>query len=107
MNERERLVEILNQAHQAYYSSMDFSQTYTEALADSLIANGVTVNTTSKPKTNGDRIRAMTDEELARFIGDNSLCDQIQNDNGAWCKTQRECKVCFVEWLKQPLKEET
>ena len=52
--------------------------------------------------TNADRIRAMSDEELAKFIGHNSLCDQIQNDNGAWCKKQSVCEGCLVEWLKQP-----
>lgn len=55
-----------------------------------------------KPQTNADRIRAMSDEEMAKFIGHNSLCDQIQNDNGAWCKKQSVCEGCLVEWLKQP-----
>ena len=57
-------------------------------------------------QTNGDCIRAMSNEELAMFIGYNSLCDQIKNDNGAWCKKQRECKGCLVKWLEQPAKEE-
>lgn len=57
-------------------------------------------------QTYGDCIRAMSDEELAMFIGYNSLCDQIKYDNGAWCKKQRWCKSCLVEWLKQPAKEE-
>ena len=106
MSKRERLIAILNQAHQEYYAKMDLSKTYTEALADSLIANEVRVTTANEPKSNGDRIREMSDEELARFIGYNSLCDQIQNDHGAWCKKQRECKGCLVEWLKLPAKEE-
>ena len=57
-----------------------------------------------EPFTNADRIRDMSDEQLAKFIGHNSLCDQIQNDNDAWCKKQRVCEGCLVEWLKQPAK---
>jgi hypothetical protein len=60
----------------------------------------------AKPKTNADRIRAMSDEELAKFIGHNSLCNQIQNDNGAWCEEQSVCEGCLVEWLKQPAEED-
>lgn len=52
--------------------------------------------------TNADRIRAMSDEEFAVFLGHNSLCDRIQNDMGAWCKKHAVCKDCLVEWLKQP-----
>lgn len=55
-----------------------------------------------KPKTNADRIRAMSDEELVKFIGHNSLCDQIQNNEGKWCESQGVCNNCLVEWLKQP-----
>lgn len=43
MNERERIIAILNEAHQEYYSHMDFTKTYIEAVADHLLANGVTV----------------------------------------------------------------
>ena len=30
-----------------------------------------------KPQTNGDRIRAMSDEEIAEFFGETSICDRI------------------------------
>ena len=58
MNERERLISILNQAHQEYYAHLDLSKTYTEALADALIANGVRVQrwipvTERLPEENG------------------------------------------------------
>lgn len=52
----------------------------------------------NKPKTNADRIRAMTDEELCELlikichhpcIAKNGDCGQI------------ECKDCWIEWLKQ------
>lgn len=42
----------------------------------------------TKPKTNGDRIRAMTDEELAEELAD-YLCNKIQ-DIGL-CEKYEEC----------------
>ena len=57
------------------------------------------------PQTNADRIRAMSDEELVAFIGNNSLCDRIQ-DEGTWCGNRGVCGGCLVEWLQQPAGEE-
>ena len=57
----------------------------------------------NKPITNADRIRAMSDEELADFIdrcemGDidyaNTFCDL--------CNGQYECDQCRLDWLQQP-----
>ena len=44
--------------------------------------------------TNGDRIRAMSDEELAEF---NISCPFIDEE----C-TMKGCYACILEWLKQP-----
>jgi hypothetical protein len=57
------------------------------------------------PMTNGDRIRAMTDEELALWVD-------------KWCRASENCIICpldfcpsdrglsWLDWLKQPAKEE-
>ena len=66
-----------------------------------------------EPKTNGDRIRAMNDEELAELfdsIVDNGMsCHLICGDLDK-CKRnnsiERICKNHYLKWLKQPLKEE-
>lgn len=58
-----------------------------------------------KPMTNGDWIRAMSDEELAEFIGHNCLCDRIQAE-GTWCERHAVCSGCLVEWLQRPVEEE-
>ena len=63
-------------------------------------------NCENKIVTKADRIRAMSDEELAEFIGHNSLCDRIQGD-GNWCEEHAVCENCLTEWLQQPAKEET
>jgi len=57
------------------------------------------------PKTNADRIRTMTDEELTMFLAETSRCSE-------WCNLYEKCKtkphdsysVCletWYEWLKQ------
>lgn len=61
----------------------------------------------NKPITNADRIRAMSDEELAEFIyrcemGDidyaKTFCDL--------CNGQYKCGQCRLDWLQQPPKGE-
>lgn len=73
------------------------------------------------PVTNADRIRAMTDEELADFFYGSpeeefGICYHCVNFGGASssepCKTQHGmCEVeakneAFKKWLKQPVKYE-
>lgn len=70
-----------------------------------------------EPKTNADRIRAMSDEELAKWLGD------VDCYNCDCCAYQRECRYeydtetvnyaekynCFEgrkKWLQQPVKED-
>ena len=58
----------------------------------------------AKPMTNGDRIRAMTDEELARFI-----CNKYTECicPGAYMCNARDGKANgMVKWLKQPVEDE-
>lgn len=49
-------------------------------------------------KTNADRIRAMSDEELAEFISSCGCPDHARNCTDS-------CKDCTMEWLKQPVNE--
>lgn len=46
--------------------------------------------------TNADRIRAMSDEELAKVIADACDCDLI---SGLSC--HGECCDCILDWLRQ------
>ena len=46
------------------------------------------------PKTNADRIRAMSDEELADVV----VCPHT----GKWDLCRDNCKKCRLEWLKKP-----
>ena len=52
----------------------------------------------TRKKTNADRIRAMSDEELAYWIMcpyDSPFCDG----------TEHNCIECTKEWLQQPIEE--
>lgn len=48
-------------------------------------------------KTNAQKIRAMSDEELKEFICSNSQCK--------FCKFERWGRCELLEWLQQPVKE--
>lgn len=58
-----------------------------------------------KPKTNADRIRAMTDEELAQFLSNLSAngCDYAKCPARHGCEafSVKTCKEQMENWLKQ------
>lgn len=65
--------------------------------------------------TNGDRIRAMSDEELANFLHNvvrKFMCEyckeyeRIKNAKGH-ANCNGECDKAYLEWLKQPTEEES
>ena len=57
--------------------------------------------------SNGDRIRAMSDEELEEMFHGGGLCSFIQDKHNAFCDARGACTNCVIEWLKQPYKEDT
>lgn len=52
--------------------------------------------------TNGDRIRAMTDEELAEWMDDNIKCYSCWLEDECYGKS---CKEMFMEWLRSTVEE--
>ena len=58
-----------------------------------------------EPQTNADRIRSMSDEELAEFISRIEIGDFGQQVYGKtfcdMCKGQYECDDCRLWWLQQ------
>lgn len=51
-----------------------------------------------KPITNADRIRAMSDEELAKWISSRKeTCPPIKEWKCSW----KSCHECWLEWLKK------
>ena len=67
----------------------------------------------SKPMTNADRIRAMSDEELAIWLAEWSFCadacpastNEVEEAIGYCCPSN--CKEQALTWLQQPAEEET
>ena len=55
---------------------------------------------TAPPKTNADRIRQMTDEELVSEIS-RSICENVEN-----CENDLNCYDCRLQWLKQVANED-
>ena len=89
MDVREKLVEIIQN------SVGGCARHWAEVIADGLIAHGVTVQEwkLGDKKTNADRIRSMSDEELAMCLY------EIGYDRG-WGAPEGT-----LEWLQQPAEE--
>lgn len=63
----------------------------------------------TEPKTNADRIRAMTDEELAVFLDDISNgCDNCPKRRYCLFDTEEDnCRDAFLKWLKEEVEHDT
>lgn len=55
--------------------------------------------------SNGDRIRAMSDEELANFIPDWSHTKACKCNEHEFIGCDNQCEKCVLDWLKQPEEE--
>lgn len=65
----------------------------------------VITNTTPQPQTNADRIRSMTDEELAEFMKPwDSGCPRWK-ENPLPCSDWDNCGECWLKWLKEEVKD--
>ena len=59
----------------------------------------------TEPITNADRIRAMSDEELAEYFGRAGFCNTVIPRH--YCLNQKICsRECLVRWLQQPAEGE-
>lgn len=59
-------------------------------------------NWESDAMTNADRIRAMSDEELAKFFHDmiqDCGCNNVPCQQ--FCKAARNCELAWLNWLKK------
>lgn len=64
------------------------------------------MNMNEKIKTNADRIRAMTDEELAN-VAREYICGMVMK-NAETCDVydgERQCRDCCLAWLRSPVEE--
>lgn len=57
-------------------------------------------------KTNADRIRAMTDEELSSWINDHANCNRRCEAWKDGCMySDSTCRAAWLDWLKEEVKE--
>lgn len=56
-----------------------------------------------RPETNGDRIRGMSDEELAEMLQNKDLVCDVDHE---WCERRESCENCTAEWLRSPARKE-
>lgn len=75
---------------------------------------GIVCDINKSPMTNGDQIRAMSDDELAKIVYEiDSLgycenlpeCEKLLDSEGGI--PEEKCIGCILAWLRQPAKEET
>ena len=52
------------------------------------------------PRTNADRIRSMTDDELATFIYEQADCFCVAR-YGVCIKDEDTCRAAWLKWLKE------
>ena len=61
------------------------------------------------PQTRADRVRAMTDEELAEWIETLAHCERCpmmgKECKGGCSVSRATCKLYWIDWLKQEAKE--
>lgn len=56
--------------------------------------------------SNGDKIRAMSDEELAELIGDNidcCICKEMHSADECPRTDVKDCYGVWLDWLKSPV----
>ena len=56
------------------------------------------------PMTNADRIRSMSDEELAGHIWNKFGCPEERNY--ITCGFMGSCKECWLDWIRKPAEED-
>ena len=59
----------------------------------------------NKQKTNADRIRAMSDEELADIMSMHTATGACNDWGIPHKKCGGNCRECIIKWLKQPAEE--
>ena len=58
------------------------------------------------PRTNADRIRSMTDEELSSWINDHADCNcRCKAWKDGCMDSDSTCMAAWLEWLKEEVKE--
>lgn len=60
----------------------------------------------AEPLTNGDRIRAMSNKELAEYMSYITECDDCPVNKICYESTEKKCKDMLLDWLNSPADSE-
>lgn len=61
----------------------------------------------SETRTNLDRIRAMSADEIAKWVESNLECCSCPISNQRYSCETTNCVATFIKWLNSPVKEDT
>lgn len=91
-------------ARHGYYDEKYGFFPYDDCPQDNLYSESEAKHTfsPSKPMTNADRIRAMTDEELAELFWIRADCELCPNKE-PYCSD--DCKKHWLKWLEQEIEQ--
>ena len=79
-----------------------YCERHSKWIRNTLLCSAWEMVSVQKPQTNADRIRAMTDEELARFVTREDLCELTCNSS---IPCDGRCEAKMLDWLKREAKE--
>ena len=54
----------------------------------------------TKRTTNRDWLLKQANKDLAKLLGQSSLCDLIRQTDIGFCKKQNNCDLCIEYWLE-------
>ena len=110
---KERLLEENNKRRRAEHEQVDACANYYERGVNDALAKvsfarpEQQTQPASERRTNLDRIRAMSAEEIANWAKENLECCfcPISDSQGYCCETTN-CMATFIKWLNSPVKED-
>lgn len=102
--DKEKIMQLCNQIEMIIVTVCDTGYTLQPGDEEAIFnrTKAIMDEVSEPPKTNAERIRQMTVEELADWITDgHDLCDLCQF---SVCRPEFECEKGVLEWLKQEVK---
>ncbi len=110
---QERLLEKSNRHRDAAIKEVDaHARGYLLGVNDALTAVSFArpeqqAQPASEARTNLDRIRAMSVEDIANWAGEHLECCSCPISDYQGCSCEKDCVATFIKWLNSSVKENT
>ena len=79
--------------------AVQVAKVYSKSAYENVIVPALNLYTHRNIKTNADRIRSMSDEELAKFVDGRRVCPPAGECPKVF---GGDCVDCWLEWLQKP-----